>query len=322
MSERLIDLVLGAGPVGLIAAYLRGGLCVGLKVGGGDLRRYAPTFLWRTEATEVLLTELDLPWEPRTVRFGYLGDAGVLTTFGERDRLEYYRRSRGIAPDAPVGVPRSVMSGGLSGEIPTFNVSVEELVEALLGQVEVVQAEVKAIGFEGDGLGRRVPKVRVVLDKSELLNKIVVNTLPAPVFDRLLVGVDRMKHFRPTHAEWKAGVKTFHRWRVSAMDELIRTAFEEGYAYLYVVSKDRERYPFDRVTFVKEGGEQLAVLEYNWEGPMNVKPTHGLISGAFQVLGPSRDPVEFGGAVRHVGRLARWRHDVRLHDVVSEMYDD
>jgi hypothetical protein len=314
--SRSIDLVLGAGPIGLVAAYLRDGLCVGAEVGGGDLRRYAPTFLWRTAATERLLQELGLPREPRTVRFGYLGDTGVKLTYDQLDRLEYYRRSRGIESDAPVEVPRSVMSGGQPGVVETFDLEVDELVEVLLRSVEVCRSEIRAIGVEGDDLGRKIPKIRVVCEGFELLSNRVTNTLPAPVFDHLLVGRERMKHFRPTPCEWLAGTKTFQRIDLDELDPAIVSAAERGFAYLYVVSRDRARYPFDRVSFHRG---RVASLEFNHP---HVLDARDVLSGPFQVLGPSRDPIEFGGAVRHVGRFARWRHDVRLHDVVEELYDE
>jgi hypothetical protein len=96
------SIVLGAGPVGLVAAYLLDVECVGEEPGGSSLRRYAPTYLWRTEATEQLLLDLDVPFEPTIERFGYLGDEGPKGDFTEEERIEYYRRSRGLAAGAPV----------------------------------------------------------------------------------------------------------------------------------------------------------------------------------------------------------------------------
>ncbi|MHC4574032.1 MAG: hypothetical protein ACYS76_07855 [Planctomycetota bacterium] len=309
-------LVLGAGPTGLVAAYLLDAtLAIGEKVGGGNLRRYAPMIFRRTDATEEFLADLDLPFEPRIGRIGYLGDDGVRTEANEVDRLEYFRRSRGFES----AVPRKFLT---ETEVPTFDVSLDELVEALLGLVEVRRSVIRGIAIEGDGLGRKAPKVRIVCDDFELLSGRVVNTLPAPEFDRLLLGREKLRHFRPSPNEWRAGRKTFHRVALDAVDEVLRCAHAAGYDHLYVVARDRARYPFDRVNFVRETGEVLAVLEFDGgELPAGAWATHGALTGDFLPLGTARDPVEFGGSVRHLGRLARWRSDVRLHHVVEEIYD-
>jgi hypothetical protein len=309
------SIVLGAGPVGLVAAYLLDVECVGEEPGGSSLRRYAPTYLWRTEATEQLLLDLDVPFEPTIERFGYLGDEGPKGDFTEEERIEYYRRSRGLAAGAPVEVPRSAMSSGAAGEIETFDVSVDELVEALLARVEVVKARAIALEVEDDGKGRRVPRIHVSLSNGrELLTRELVNTLPAPVFDDLVVY--RGGSFRATPGTWEAGEKTFVRAPLEVCgDVLSRARNEFGFRYVYVVSADRIRFPYDRVNFV--GAD--AILEFNGEAYPDVGEV--VASGPFQVKGESRDPVEYGGAVRHLGRLARWSHSIRIHDVVGELYD-
>jgi hypothetical protein len=310
--------VLGAGPVGLVAAYvLEADACVGSEVGGSDLRRFAPTFLWRTEATEQLLADLDLHYEGRTVRFGYLGDDGPKPDFDEAERLEYFRRSRGLDPGAPVEVPDSAMSSGMRGEIPTFDLSVDDLVRALLGRVEVTRGVVTVVEFEdrADG-GRRIPRVRVALrGGAELRARRVVNTIPAPAFDALC----RYEggSFRKTPRTWGAGPKTFLRLPLELCGPVLNEAAAE-FAFVYVVSSDRLRFPYDRVNFPPPGE---AVLEFNLEDPAELPGELERFSARLQIEGAVRDPVEFGGAVWHVGRLARWSHAVRIHDVVEELYD-
>lgn len=309
--------VLGAGPVGLVAAYvLEADVCVGEELGGSRLRRFAPTFLWRTEATEQLLADLDLFWTGRTVRFGYLGDGGPKEDFSEAERLEYYRRSRALEPGAPVEVPDSAMSSGMRGEIPTFDLSIDDLVRALLDRVEVKRgvATVLEIEDRADG-GRRIPRVRVALrGGAELRARALVNTIPAPAFDALC------RHeggsFRKTPRRWDAGLKTFVRLPLELCGPVLNEAARE-LAFAYVVSSDRLRFPYDRVNFPP--GE--AVLEFNGDAPAELPGELERLSGRLQIRGAVRDPVEFGGAVWHVGRLARWSHAVRIHDVVEELYD-
>lgn len=312
--------VLGAGPVGLVAAYLlEADAVVAEKFGGSGIRRFAPTFLWRTPATENLLVELGLPVTPRTVRFGYLGDGGVRTTFEPEERLEYFRRSRGIDPGAPVEVPNSAMTSGSSGEIETFDVTVDDLVSALAHHVGVTYGRVTVIEVRRTD-GRTVPKVRVaVAGGAEFWTRRLINTLPAPVFDSVVRHEDGFN--RAARRDWPAGEKTFIRVPFAAVSSELRRARDElDLAYLYVVSADRERFAYDRVTFLGD----VAVFEFNRSESV---PTGGTwerlerFSARLQIVGPSRDPVEYGGAVWHVGRLARWSHAIRIHDVVEDLYD-
>lgn len=312
--------VLGAGPIGLAAAYLLEADAVVAEVPGGSrLRRYAPTFLWRTEATEALLTDLEVPFEPRTVRFGYLGDDGVRTEFDESDRLEYFRRSRGIGSGAPVEVPDSAMSSALVAEIETFDVSVDDLVEALLHHVEVTPGRVLAVEVCSTD-GRKAPRVRVAVSgERELWTRSLINTLPAPVFDSVVRHVDG--HYRAARRDWAAGEKTFVRVPLAAISNELRRAREDlELAYVYVVSPDRERLPYDRVNLLDDS----AVFEFN--RPESV-PRGGTwealdrFTGRVQVVGQARDAVEYAGAVWHVGRLARWSHSIRIHDVVEDLYE-
>lgn len=311
--------VLGAGPIGLVAAHLlEADVVVADRVGGSGIRRFAPTFLWRTRATERLLAELEIPANPRVVRFGYLDENGVRATFEGSDLLEYYRRSRGIDPGEPVDVPGSAMSSGSSGAIETFDVSVDDLVAALLRRVEVTVGAVNVVEITRSD-GRMVPKVRVAVENGrEFWTRQLVNTLPAPVFDSVVTHRD--VYFRAARREWPVVEKTFVRVPFEAVvGELRRARDELGLAYVYVVSPDRDLFAYDRVTFL----DDVAVLEFNrpesvpvgaeWEG-------FERFSARLQIRGASRDPVEYAGTVWHVGRLARWSHSIRIHDVVEELY--
>ena len=312
--------VLGAGPIGLAAAYVLDADAVVAEIPGGSrLRRYAPTFLWRTEATEALLVDLEVPFESRTVRFGCLDESGVGTEFSEAGRLVYFRRSRGIDPGAPVEVPDSAMASALSGEIETFDVSVDDLVEALLHHVEVTVGQVLAVDVRPTD-GRKAPRVRVAVSgEREIWTRSIVNTLPAPVFDSVVRHDDG--HHRAASRTWAAGDKTFIRVPLPAVSNEIRRARRElKLAYLYVVSPDRDRFPYDRVNLLDDS----AVFEFNRPGAVPRGGTWEALdrfTGRVQVLGQARDAVEYAGAVWHVGRLARWSHSIRIHDVVEDLYE-
>lgn len=314
------SLVLGAGPVGLLTAYMNSSPCVGEVLGGSSLRRLAPTFLWRTDATAALLAEVGIPFRRTVARIGYLGDDGVSDVFDEDGRVEYYRRSRGFDPDAPVVLPGSVMSSGSVGEIPTFDVSVDDLVATLSTQVEVRRGRVTSIRIADRESGRvKVPKVFVsTAEGMTYVPEVLLNTIPAPAFDVALEYVG--SNYRPVRRDWDAGRKTFVVVPVDALPAGVPDATE--FVFVYVVASDRARYPFDRINFVTDDlGRRTAVLEYNGVEPPKLPGEMKRISGKFQIRGVSRDPIEFGGVVRHVGRFARWDHAVRLHDVVEDFYE-
>jgi hypothetical protein len=309
--------VLGAGPTGLVAAYLlEADVVVAERFGGSDIRTFAPVFLRRTRATETLLDELGIPAEPVAVRLGFLGDDGAKGEVGESEATEYLRRARGLDPGAPVEVPTSI---SLETEVATFDVGVDDLVDALRHHVEAIVGEVRVVEVRRTD-GRTVPRVRVAVSGGrELWTRQLVNTLPAPTFDAVRRHEDAWN--RAATRDWPAPETTFVRVPIAAVSGELRRARDElGLSVLRVVSPDRARYAYDRVTFV--GG--AAVLEFN--RPESV-PTGGdwgaleRVSGRFSPLGPSRDPVEYAGTVWHLGRLARWSRSISIADVVEDLYE-
>jgi hypothetical protein len=308
--------VLGAGPVGLVSAYLlEADAVVSETVGGTDLRRFAPIYLRRTPATENLLDDLGLPASPRTVLLGFLGDDGVRTTIGESERIEFIRRSRGLEPGAPV----EVSSLALETEVETFDVTVDDLVSAISHHVYVTVGRVLVVEI-GRTDGRTIPKVRVAISGGrEFWTRQLVNTLPAPTFEGICRHEDAWN--RAASRNWPSFTSTFVRVPFAAVSGELRRARDElGLSCLSVVSADRVRYAYDRVTFL----EDVAVLEFN--RPESV-PTGGdwevleRFSGPISAVGPTRDPVEYAGTVWHVGRLARWSNSIRLDHVVEDLYE-
>jgi hypothetical protein len=198
--------------------------------------------------------------------------------------------------------PASVGTSGLPGVLPTWAVSVDDIVARLLRRVVVLRGTIAYVTVEvGEGAEFVVYAggLRVRCDR-------VVNALPAPTWDRV-------SHSASSY-EWIAGRKWFVRFDHTAVPDLAR-ARAEGLAYVYCTVG-----PFDRVTFLGDGA---AVGECRAEPSAAVlSETNGHVVAAspVQVLGAPRVAVEADGAILHVGRLARWDHAVRLHDVVEESY--
>ena len=112
-------------------------------------------------------------------------------------------------------------------------------------------------------------------------------------------------------ARWPAGTKVFVEG--DPLPDLVRACGR--FAYIYVTRTDL---PFDRATLRPDG---RCVYEFN-----DCRPLPGfllevsgreVLSARVQVRGPSRP--EYHDGARHVGRLARWDHALRLHDVVERL---
>lgn len=293
-------LVLGAGPVGLLAAHLLGAPCVGERRGGdAELRRLAPTHLWRTPAMEAVLRDLGLPTEAEEVRFGFWGPRGLTDSPTPGERAEYLRRS-GRDPGA---APESAISSGRGGRLECFRTSVDALCASLGARVHV--DELRVLGILPDLSAGRL---RVQVGFGEQSFDLLVNTLPAPTFDGLLRGPWVCR-------DWPVGRKVFVEGMAWA--DPLRVARLEGLRWLYVTDP---KIPFDRVTVLPD----LPGFSYEFNGGCPEwfpEAVNGrlLLDAPLQVLGEPRAEFEVGGLVRNVGRMARWDHRIRLHDVAEAL---
>jgi len=311
--------VLGAGPVGLVAAaILRADLVIGDNVGGDSrLRELAPTYLWRTPATERLLKEVGGGgFRPRTVRFGWIAPGGeVVDRVPEELRAYYYRRSRGLKGLKTL-VPDSAASSGRSGGIETFDVSVDELVRRLEARVTIVPGRV----LEVTSSGAVEAFLRVQGLEEPVRATRVINTLPAPIWDSLTPEFTNTQGFRDRR-EYSAGWKT---WVVGKPFN-VGIAKERRRGVREVLYNVEPALLFDRVKFLCGPPARGCVYEFNSiDAPLGfceaVEAVHVGPSARVQVLGDSREAEEWGGLVRHVGRMARWDHAIRIHDVAEELY--
>lgn len=287
--------VLGAGPVGLLASHLLCLPCIGARRGGSsDLRRLAPTHLWHSNKLEAVLSSLGLSTEVEEVRFAFWGPRGVSQEVSESERQNYLRRS-GRGSDAPT----SAISSGAKGSLTCFKTTVDELCGALLASVELREEKVHWIKvdlLEG--------RLLLGLDRGETSSTLLVNTLPAPTFEDLLRGPFVQ---RP----WESGRKVFVEGMAWA--DPLRLAREAGLRWLYVTDP---QIPFDRVNILSDGYS----YEFNGACPdWFPEAVNGrvVLDAPLQVLGTPREEFSLGGLVRHVGRMARWDHRIRLHNVAE-----
>ena len=294
-------IVLGAGPVGLIAAYLLRASCVGEVVGGArKLRSLSPTYLWATPGVDALIHSLGFAVKRCRVRFGWLTPAGIMDVPTPEDRARYVARSRGVSLGKA-----SYASSGRRGNLLTYDLSVEDLVAALRERVTVHRGTVERV-VVGTG------EIAVLMFEGRIyLRDSVVNTLPAPVWNGLL----QRRIRTPLEAGCKTFVSSEVAWDLRLVEESMLGLARRRYLYV----SDPE-VPFDRVmlrdghTYVYEFNKSMIPASFLREVDGRIEYSH-----CGQVTGDVLPEGEFGGRVVHLGRMARWDHSIRLHDVVDRV---
>lgn len=286
--------------MGLIAAHLlRASVVIGEDPGGGrSLRGLAPFHLWRTGATEEFLTSLGVAWRAEVAEFGFWTERGISASLLPWERDAYLSRSRGRTVTS-----ESAACSGLPGVLLTFDRTVDDLTHALLSRVpNLREGRVEAVLPRSDA-------IHVHLRGGDVYRAdAVVNTLPRPVFDALLPADCARGGLCPSGPKCFVRGAAFHPDLASWMWRR---------RWLYVT---HPAIPFDRVTRVSD-------FEFSYE--FNSSPPDffsDCVCGScvlsvprVQVLGEPRSEFEFDGRVRHVGRMARWDHGIRLHNVIEDL---
>ncbi len=310
--------VLGAGPVGFaVASILRADCIVGEKLGGSwrggnnCLRNLAPIYLWRTPRVCDWLKSLNVDFEPRTMKFGWLVHGGLTSVPSDGDLRSYYHRSR----DAIFirGVPDYVASSGKWGELEICDFNFDDLVLNIFKRTEFVGGRVTNVDV-GDSDSSIL--ISTSTSKNPIIADVVVNTLPAPIWDDLVKrnGIPVWGGIYPVG--WKSFVRG-EAWDVRLEEEYTRG--RERKKFLYVSDP---HVPFDRVKFRESDAENdRFVYEFNritvpqgFERDVNGE---FLFAERIQVKGTPRDETDWNGRVIHLGRFARWDSSIRIHDVVE-----
>ena len=311
--------ILGSGPVGLITNFIVGSDCVigEHSEGNKTLRSIAPMFLWRTSYTERFLNELGISYSPRAIKFGWILPNKKVSIYPElKDRRSYYYRSRGIiriGKDSDKDMPSSVASSGKIGVIETFNVALDSVVEELSKVTPVLRGKIMAIEWDGEKFFIEVDnfKSRIVTDR-------IINTLPLNVWNNLLKNVDRTLY----HQVCISARKT---WVVGAAYDPIILEYIRHKQYKYLYCADPS-IPFDRVTVNNINKNSF---NYEFNGDKNEEISNFVnkidgsvfLSGDYQIVTGGGEKLQFNDSVLHVGRMARWDHSIRLHNVIEELYD-
>jgi hypothetical protein len=309
----MTKVVLGSGPIGLIAAkILKANLIIGDRIGGNILlRNITPTYLWRTEATKRFLNELGMQWKEKDIRFGWITpEEKYVDVASTEDRICYYHRSRNTYHKE--SIPTSVASSGKAGIIESFDVSVGDIVTRLTMNYNGLRTKIQSIKM-------LAPQMFLInTDEGNVSTNQIINTLPAHIWDRVFYSLSFMCKKRGYALGPKCWVlgKAFTKKLQDQRDHSFRK-------FLYCADPE---IPFDRVTFLNDHQCYQFSYEFNKYLPPDdfVEEVDGevILSGDYQILGNGKESKEFNGDVYHVGRFARWDHSIRIHDVIEELYND
>ena len=311
-----MNLVLGAGPAGLIAGYILRAPVVGEVVGGQQAESLplGPRIFEVTEDSIRLFESLGIDWQPivREYRVGYsrVGDKTTAEVPDDNFRLDYYRKTRD--PNAE-SFPKSCLSGGRNS---IFGIDLSLVVTELKKRVAVIPGIVHYIdrtprGYQVTCVTKADGYLRV---SSNIPCEHLVSTIPLPSLVKTLN--------KPVELEQPKSKSTYFAWVYTSAFEVNPFSSDEGtFDYVYFADKS---IPFHRAT---KGGTDIACLEFESEDRLEKFISSVTIDSIIDTqeikgaqLTNKLDLQEFQG-VKLLGRYGTWNHGVKLEDVVKEVYE-
>lgn len=309
-----MNLVLGAGPAGLIAGYLLRLPVVGEVVGGQQAEVYSlgPRIFELTDDSIKLFESLGIDWQNnvKEYRVGYArsGSTTSATIPNDQFRLDYYRKTRDPNADT---FPESCLSGGKSA---ITGIDLDIVVNALKKRVAVIPGRVHYVdrtprGYQVVCVTQTDSCLKV---SSNLLCEHLISTIPLPVLARTMN--------KPINVEQPKSKATYFAWvYTGCFDHDIFNNDEFDYVYFADPSC-----LFHRATKIASG---IACLEFANVDRLHqfraeIEPKYLLdtrvVPGAqlTNKLGLS----DYQG-ITLLGRYGTWDHGVKLEDVVKEVYE-
>ena len=312
-----MNLVLGAGPAGLIAGYLLRIPVVGEVVGGQQAEGLSlgPRIFEVTEDSIKLFESLGIDWqkEVREYKVGYarIGSPTTATIPNDQFRLDYYRKTRD--PNAET-FPESCLSGGKN---VITGIDLDIVVRELQSRVAVIPGRVQYIdrtprGYQVTCVTRMDNFLKV---SSNLPCESLISTIPLPILVKAMN--------KPVEMEQPKSKSTYFAWVYTGCFESDPFESEEG-TFDYVYFADSTCL-FHRATKIAPG---MACLEFESSERLNAfihdvvdtryLVSHKEIKGA--QLTNKLGLQEYQG-ITLLGRYGTWNHGVKLEDVVKEVYE-
>lgn len=313
-----MNLVLGAGPAGLIAGYLLRIPVVGEVVGGQQAEgrlTLGPRIFELTEDSIKLFESLDIDWqsEVREYRVGYarIGSPTTAMIPNDQFRLDYYRKTRD--PNAET-FPESCLSGGknvITGiDLDMVVRKLEERVAIIPGRVHYIDRTPR--GYQVTCVTKQDNFLRV---SSNLPCESIISTIPLPVLVKTMN--------KPVEMEQPKSKSTYFAWVKRDCFGVDPFESEEGkFDYVYFADSTCL---FHRATRI---GKLYACLEFESKERLDVFVKDALdpdyLVSTREVKGAQLTNKlglqEYQG-ITLLGRYGTWNHGVKLEDVVKEVYE-
>ena len=311
-----MNLVLGAGPAGLIAGYLLRIPVVGEVVGGQqtEVLSLGPRIFEITEDSIKLFESLNIDWQSKVkeYRVGYAspGKPTTVTIPDDQFRLDYYRKTRD--PNAET-FPESCLSGGKN---VIMGIGLDIVVNELKKRVAVIPGRVHYIdrtprGYQVVCITKTADCLKV---SSNLPCERLISTIPLPVLVKTMN--------KPVEVEQPKSKSTYFVWVHTDSFKIDPFKSDEG-EFDYVYFADQSCL-YHRATKI---GSNIACLEFENLDRFNQFKAEvdrrylldtRVVPGA--QLTNKLGLTEYQG-ITLLGRYGTWDHGVKLEDVVKEVYE-
>jgi hypothetical protein len=286
------NIVLGGGIAGLIYSFYNPDtILISENIGGQFVAPFqlGPRLIHQDCYTERLLVDLNLYFSTKikTVNVGYFYDGKLTNKNTEKNKREYFKRTR-LSSSVPYS---SVMSSG-KNKYHVYDISEDVLIQTLLvnSKSNFVIDSIEKI----DLYDHKVHTKKQNIFEYENL----ISTIPANIFYKL--------SNLPQIANLFTSLPTTFRY-----SEKLEDNFPDFPDYDYVYVTDL-KYSFHRITRVENG----YVYEINdnltsGENTLILK-TGQLIQNVFNISVPN---VEF------IGRYAKWDHSIKINEVLKQVWN-
>lgn len=282
-------IILGGGISGLICGVLDPSALILTNTIGGVAKTesIAPFMIHFSEKAMQFLNAIQCPYRLSVCKVGYYYKEKIHDILPVELAKEYYIKSRGREPEPSEYEEKKKREG----DFLYLGVELEELIDCMVGIIEMKRTRIKLCQIEGISFERR--EVRTDKGKYSFHNDLI-STLPAHIFFSVINRRD---------IEFLARGKRFEERTTSEYDI-------KDYDYVYFPEQKIKEL---RITHQLSG---KYTHEYTWRPLVDEKEEGGVVSYAY-ILEPKKIPKVKG--VEFVGRYAEWDDGLLIHDIIERL---
>lgn len=287
----MLNLIIGGGIVGLLAAYYNDDYLLISKDIGGQMSEnvLGPRILEVNEYSKKLLKEFNIKENIKTATIGYEVDGLLVSKVKKEDRINYYMKSRCI--DNFDDVPSSVMSDG-KNKIYYYDLNWNKLITEIKNKIKdrIIYHDVKKIDISH--------KILQLDNNDTIIYSKLISTIPAPLFYKL----SNIKN------------DSFNYINKYFMITTTQVFDIKNYDYVYFTSNKNS---YHRITKLKNN---KYCIEYTTNGDADFSLIDKSDECYFIKYGQLvSGKVDKFDDIRFLGRFAEWNHHIKVDDVVGKL---